>query len=499
MQRELELDGFEVEKLLGFGPTGQVWQARDPAGQAVALKRLRPEAMAVVGRLRREAELARSLGGRHIAAPSDVVVTDRDVVFVLELATGGSLAAVLERRHRLDPAEAVTVFAPLARVLADLHKQAAVHGDLTPNNVVFAGDGRPLLTDCGVALALDAPLEAIEEIADFLEPAVLIGDVPRPAGDVYSLAAVAFTALAGQPPRIGRDRLAGFCPEAPRSLIEVIEAGIDANAERRPTATAFAAELIAACPAEPVQLHGRPTPRSKPVVLRVGPETPSASLSQPPPRRTGRLTAAAPAPEPRRLPGMAKIAVGGIFAFGLAVLAGAGWARFHSQPAPSTAGSAPHPSRTATTAPAVFAAPPDPPTPATTPTATPVKTTAAWRGVVSYLESTRVEAFATARVALLGTVYAPDAPGLAADTASVRSLHERGLHAVGFTATVERVTVQSSTAQAVSLRVVDRLSSYRLVDASGTTVDTGAARSARAFTMKLAKLPNGWRIAAIVP
>jgi hypothetical protein len=59
--------------------------------------------------------------------------------------------------------------------------------------------------------------------------------------------------------------------------------------------------------------------------------------------------------------------------------------------------------------------------------------------------------------------------------------------------------VRSSTAEAVSLRVVDRLSSYRLVNASGTTVGTGAARPARAFTMKLAKTPNGWRIAAIVP
>ena len=205
---------------------------------------------------------------------------------------------------------------------------------------------------------------------------------------------------------------------------------------------------------------------------------------------------------------MARFAVAGIFAFGFAVLAGAGWARLHGTTNPSSAApnssepSSVHPTATATTAPAVFATPapvsPSPVSPSTAPPSTP-SATAAWRGIVGYLEATRVEAFATARPDLLSTVYTPNAPGLAVDTASVRALAGRGLRAAGFTATVERVTVTSSNAERVSLRVVDRLSSYRLVNASGTTVTSGAARPARAFTMNLTRTPNGWRIAAIVP
>ena len=100
---------------------------------------------------------------------------------------------------------------------------------------------------------------------------------------------------------------------------------------------------------------------------------------------------------------------------------------------------------------------------------------------------------------MLTTVYASSAPGLAVDVASVRSLAERGLRAAGLTATVDHVRVKSSSAKAVTLRVVDRLSSYRLVNARGTTVGTGAGRAARAFTMQLVRTANGWRIAAIVP
>jgi len=193
---------------------------------------------------------------------------------------------------------------------------------------------------------------------------------------------------------------------------------------------------------------------------------------------------------------MAKIAVAGIFAFGLAVAGGAGWARLHPPADPSSGQAVVTQSRAnATAAPAVFAPPNDTPRATSTPSAS----VAAWRGVVSYLESTRVEAFATGRPGLLNTVYASTAPGLAVDVASVRSLAERGLHAAGLTATVERVKVKSSSTRAVTLRVVDRLSSYRLVNAGGTTVSTGAGRAPRAFTMRLAETANGWRIEAIVP
>jgi hypothetical protein len=209
--------------------------------------------------------------------------------------------------------------------------------------------------------------------------------------------------------------------------------------------------------------------------------------------------------------------VAAIFVFGLAVVAGTAWSRLHHTADPAVSGSS-----TGTAAPIAFGA--DPTATSTTPTPTPVTTTtpaptpvtsttptltpvtstgtttaAAWRGIVGYLDHTRAEAFATGQVALLSSVYAPGAAGLAADTASVHSLVDRGLRAQGFAATVERVHVVKATDRSATLRVVDELTSYTLVDSTGAPVGMGAARGARRFTMRLVKTPVGWRISAVLP
>ena len=76
------------------------------------------------------------------------------VALVLELLEGGSLAALLARRGRLRPGEVVTTIAPVAAALAHAHANGVVHGDLSPGNIVFTAEGRPVLTDLGVARVL---------------------------------------------------------------------------------------------------------------------------------------------------------------------------------------------------------------------------------------------------------------------------------------------------------------------------------------------------------
>ncbi|HVF18793.1 MAG TPA: serine/threonine protein kinase, partial [Mycobacteriales bacterium] len=63
MSEVWSLAGYDVQALLGFGATGEVWRAREQAtGETVALKRLKPGAdLAAVEALRREASLLRSL------------------------------------------------------------------------------------------------------------------------------------------------------------------------------------------------------------------------------------------------------------------------------------------------------------------------------------------------------------------------------------------------------------------------------------------------------
>ena len=81
------------------------------------------------------------------------------LVLVLENAEGGSLDDLLAARGTLPAGEVVTACAPIAQALAELHARGLVHGQVTPANVLFSGDGRPMLGNFGTGpLSADARL-----------------------------------------------------------------------------------------------------------------------------------------------------------------------------------------------------------------------------------------------------------------------------------------------------------------------------------------------------
>ena len=199
------LPGYEVQALIGYGATGEVWRARELAtGDDVALKRLGTGAdPAAIESLRREASVLRTLDTPYVVRLRAVLGEGADTVLVLDLATGGSLAALLARRGSLDPGEVVTIAAPLAQALAAAHASGLVHGDITPSNVLFTAEGMPLLADLGLARLAGAPLGTVDGTAEYVDPAVAAGGEPDEASDVWALAAVCHHLLSGTPPHDG--------------------------------------------------------------------------------------------------------------------------------------------------------------------------------------------------------------------------------------------------------------------------------------------------------
>ena len=106
---------------------------------------------------------------------------------------------LLARRGRLRPGEVVTAVAPVAAALAHAHEHGVVHGDLSPGNIVFTAEGRPVLTDLGVARVL-GETAAGEVTPAYVDPTVARGGAPGPASDVFGVAAAAFHALTGVAP-----------------------------------------------------------------------------------------------------------------------------------------------------------------------------------------------------------------------------------------------------------------------------------------------------------
>jgi hypothetical protein len=526
MSEVWSLPGFDVQALLGFGATGEVWRARELAsGDTVALKRLRPEAdPSAVQALRREAMLLSTLDTPYVVRLREVVGAGAGAVLVLDHAAGGSLATLLARRGALDPGEVVTVGGPLAQALAAAHVRGLVHGDVSPSNVLFSAEGMPLLADLGVARLTGEARGAVDGTAEYVDPAVAAGGLPGPASDVWALAAVCHHMLAGSPPHDGasaaavlgaaaageRAPLGLLAPSAPRALVAAVEAGLALDPAARPDAAAFAALLRRAHAAAPVQLTGG-----------------SAAAGVLPAVRETHLVRAAPAhaapPRRRRLPPVVLLAAGLVVLLLAGAVAGWVWGRRDtgavaalpearlsagaptaapSAGAPTAAPGAGAPTRDPAAPPAgPGPAPPRPPSaPATQPATggeAKGEAPADWAQVLDRLDAARAQAFAAGEPARLAEVYAPASAGLAADLALLRSLVERQETADGVRHGVRSVELLDERPGRVRLRVVDVLAGYSVLDARGVLVSRAPPRGPRAFLVDLQQTPVGWRLVEV--
>jgi hypothetical protein len=205
-------DRFAFEGILGQGGMSVVYRARPAAGGApVALKLLRPELAAVLGRDRftREIGLAAGLSHPNILPVLESGETAGGLLwFTMPLVAGGSLRERLLREPQLPVLEAIRIGAALASALDCAHRQDVIHRDLKPENVLLGAGGAVLLADFGVARKVDA--------TTLTEPGMAVGTVtymsPEQASatrdldsrsDQYSLACLVYEMFAGAPPFSG--------------------------------------------------------------------------------------------------------------------------------------------------------------------------------------------------------------------------------------------------------------------------------------------------------
>ena len=499
--------GYVLEALLGRGGSGEVWRAVPRrGGEPVAVKVLvagDPERQA------REAALLGELDHPHLVRLVEVVHQPRRgdaarVALVLELLPGGSLAALIARRGRLRPGEVVTAIAPIAAALAHAHGNGVVHGDLSPGNVVFTAEGRPVLTDLGVARVLGE--EAAAEVTPaYVDPTVARGGAPGPASDVFGIAAAAFHALTGVAPwnaATPADTLAvaasghlpdlvELAPEAPPALLDVIARGLAADPHDRGSASAFALDLRHACRPEPVRLPVDGVPD-----LELGGTGRGARTE---------LTHQVPGRRPRGAALIAEPPAGrerwrrtATVALVVAVLSGAGWlgARWVVD---DDGGEVASPAVADLPVPASLDTDPEPALADVADRPEPPDTADGWRALVDQLYERRAQVFGSASAELLTGVYAAGSRQLVADEEHARALAAAGEVLRGFApevAEVRAVTAVGGQGERFELELVDRWASYEVVaaaDPDGPAVGTGAGREA-AVRMTLVRTPEGWRI-----
>ena len=210
---EALLGRYVLERELGRGGMATVYLARDLRHERlVALKVLHPELAWTLGpeRFQREIKLCARLQHPHILTVHDSGESAGRLWFTMPYVEGESLRAALNREKQLPVNVALRIATDAARALEYAHQHGVIHRDIKPENLLITTDGSTLVADFGIARALSADTEALTQTGmsvgtpAYMSPEQSAGETNLDSRtDVYSLGAVLYEMLAGEPPYTG--------------------------------------------------------------------------------------------------------------------------------------------------------------------------------------------------------------------------------------------------------------------------------------------------------
>lgn len=273
---------YELLEEIARGGMGVVYRARQVSlDRTVGVKMMRPGLLASeaeIVRFRSEARTAAGLQHPNIVAIHEVGQFDGLHYFSMDFVEGPSLAALVRERP-LSPPECARYVRVLAETVQYAHARGVLHRDLKPSNVLVDAAGRPHITDFGLARHLEKDMEvpsggSVVGTPAYMPPEQASGRDDRlgATADVYSLGAILYELLTGQPPfraasqaetvRMVLEEKAA----PPRSLNPAVTAGLEAiclrclekdPANRYQTAGDLAVALEDAASGDPVAVPVR--------------------------------------------------------------------------------------------------------------------------------------------------------------------------------------------------------------------------------------------------
>ena len=206
-------DRYVIEREVGAGGMAMVYLAHDVKHERnVALKVLRPELAAVIGaeRFLAEIKVTANLQHPHILPLHDSGEADSFLYYVMPYVEGETLRDKMSREKQLGIEDAIEITRSVAGALDYAHRQNVIHRDIKPENILIH-DGQPLVADFGIALAVSqAGGTRLTETGlsigtpHYMSPEQAMGDRELDArSDVYSLGAMLYEMLVGDPPYTG--------------------------------------------------------------------------------------------------------------------------------------------------------------------------------------------------------------------------------------------------------------------------------------------------------
>jgi len=261
-------DRYHIERELGAGGMATVYLAEDlKHHRKVAIKVLHAELSAILGpeRFLKEIELTANLQHPHILPLFDSGSADGLLYYVMPYVDGETLRTRLDREKQLSVGDAVRIACEAADALEYAHGRGVVHRDIKPENILLQ-NGHALVADFGIALAVQqAGGQRMTQTGlslgtpQYMSPEQAMGEREIGArSDIYSLGAVTYEMLVGDPPFTGPTaqaivaKIMTSVPVPPRELRKTISPAVEdavltalekLPADRFPSAAEFARAL----------------------------------------------------------------------------------------------------------------------------------------------------------------------------------------------------------------------------------------------------------------
>jgi serine/threonine protein kinase len=200
---------YEIHHELGRGGMGSVFLAREVGlDRLVAIKVLPPNLMfdeGLIERFKREARMVAKLHHPNIIPVYRVHHSHNLAFYTMHFVPGRSLAEIMGPNRIPSLQEVERILLEAAAGLGYAHKRGVIHRDVKPANILIDAEGHVHLTDFGIAKALVGSTHLTETGAvigtpQYMAPEQCEGRMVDGRADQYSLAAVGYQLLTGQPP-----------------------------------------------------------------------------------------------------------------------------------------------------------------------------------------------------------------------------------------------------------------------------------------------------------
>ncbi|WP_005035677.1 protein kinase domain-containing protein [Holophaga foetida] len=358
---------YEFLALLGQGGSGTVYEVRNlQLNRMEALKVLSPSFPLddISQRFIQEAKVAASLDHPRIVKIYDFGHDSGIYWYSMQLVDGPTLADLIESGRTLDQTALARMAVPIMDALAYSHERGVVHRDIKPANILFSAEGRPFLTDFGIAKTTESTLHThtgrMMGTPAYVAPEQALGERVDARADQYALGITLYKALTGCLPFAGDEFLQTLvqrlnqpptpiqvhAPQMAPALADLIMRALERDREARwPSIAAMKEALLEACGGAGIDASGplgdlsALRPGSQPLSISIGGKASSADAFAP----TADLPTAPPRSKSGRWVGLAAV-----------LLLGMVWVLWRMRPTPA---------RASTPAPVKQSKEPEPPPP----------------------------------------------------------------------------------------------------------------------------------------